>query len=128
MDPAPQTPASEADRLAVERLRRRWRRHARRPAGPPADPPPRPKPAGRPVPPKTSRFRGVSLAPARWGRARPAWLARIKCRGVWHHLGYFRSEEEAALAYDEAARRLHGAAAAAMVNFTEGRPPREASA
>ena len=42
-----------------------------------------------------SRFRGVT-----WHKKDKKWQAAIKCRGVSRHLGHFRSEVEAALAYD----------------------------
>ena len=45
----------------------------------------------------SSRFKGVTLIPARY-------QARIKVCGKTKHLGYFATEEEAAKAYDAAAR------------------------
>lgn len=51
----------------------------------------------------TSGFKGVHLE-ARTGR----WGARIKHRGSVRRLGVFDDPEDAARAYDEAARRLHG--------------------
>ena len=58
----------------------------------------------------TSRFKGVCF-----DKHKRRWAAAIKCYGVQHHLGRFKSEESAALAYDEAARKLHGAFA--RLNF-----------
>ena len=49
-----------------------------------------------------SRYRGVSAA--RNGR----WQAQISREGVRMHLGTFDTEEQAAAAYDEAAKRIHG--------------------
>ncbi len=49
----------------------------------------------------TSGFKGVSPM-------RGKWRAQIRFEGRKHHLGIFDSPEEAAEAYDEAARRLHG--------------------
>lgn len=60
---------------------------------------------------KTSRFKGVSWYP-RGNR----WKAQIQVNKQKKHIGYFPSEEEAALAYDEAAERLHGEFASK--NFT----------
>lgn len=59
----------------------------------------------------TSRFRGVSFN----SRAR-RWAAVI-CAGRNHFLGLFTEEEEAARAYDAAAKNLHGAFA--RLNFPE---------
>lgn len=52
----------------------------------------------------TSGFKGVSR---KTGSAR--WTARIKTQGKAIHLGYFSTPQEAARAYDMAARELHGA-------------------
>lgn len=60
--------------------------------------------------PTTSRYKGVS-----WFEARGAWHAKIRCLDATTHLGYFDCEEDAAEAYDEAARRLFGAHA--RLNF-----------
>jgi hypothetical protein len=59
---------------------------------------------------KTSKYRGVS-----WQRIMGAWTANIYSRGKTHPLGYFSDECSAALAYDRAARRLHGRKA--LLNF-----------
>lgn len=55
---------------------------------------------------KSSPFRGVSLSGDE-GRTRP-WRATISVEGHKESLGYHLSEEDAALAYDEAARRFFG--------------------
>lgn len=64
------------------------------------------------VVPYTSRYKGVS------GRE-GAWSAKISANHKAYHLGTFRTEEDAARAYDDAARRLHGEFA--RLNFPEGR-------
>jgi hypothetical protein len=50
-----------------------------------------------------SKFRGVSMH-----TATGKWQACIKQHGKTTHLGYFASEEEAALSYDAAAVRMFG--------------------
>jgi hypothetical protein len=49
----------------------------------------------------TSRYKGVTRV-GKW------WLAQIQHDYVKHHLGKYSSEQDAALAYNEAAKRLHG--------------------
>ena len=49
-----------------------------------------------------SRFKGVSPAP------KGKWQARIRVDGRKTQIGTFACEIEAAMAYDEAARRVHG--------------------
>lgn len=65
-----------------------------------------------------SGFKGVS-----WEARRGAWRAYIRADGRQIHLGQFHDPSEAARAYDNAARRLHGAFAA--LNFPA---PEEVSA
>lgn len=51
----------------------------------------------------TSGYRGVS-----WRKDRNKWQVRIKDGEVYRSLGYFDVKEEAALAYNHAARELFG--------------------
>jgi len=72
-------------------------------------------PDGSPVPcprakSSSSKYRGVC-----WLKSRRAWRARIEVHGKREHLGYFDSEERAALAYDKRARELNGPSA--RLNF-----------
>lgn len=60
----------------------------------------------------TTGFKGVSLCKAT-GRFR----AEIRANRIRHKLGRFQQAEDAARAYDAAARRLHGAFA--QLNFTD---------
>lgn len=48
-----------------------------------------------------SKYKGVTRAGLRW-------RARIMCQGIPIHLGYFKTECEAALAYNDAALQLYG--------------------
>lgn len=56
---------------------------------------------------KTSAYKGVSYY-KRTGR----WMACIGLNGLTHHLGYFSTPEEAAAAYDTAAKQMFGEFAA----------------
>jgi hypothetical protein len=51
----------------------------------------------------TSEYRGVS-----WVKSSSKWKAQIQLTGKKHHLGCFDDEEEAARAFDRAAREHHG--------------------
>lgn len=55
----------------------------------------------KPVTPKTSQFKGVS-------KTRFGWVAHIGLNRRTIHLGSFRTEVDAALAYNEAARKHFG--------------------
>ncbi|EFJ49125.1 hypothetical protein VOLCADRAFT_89954 [Volvox carteri f. nagariensis] len=69
-----------------------------------------------------SQFRGVS-----WHKGSAKWHANIWTGdGKQKCLGYFSSEEAAALAYDAAARKAFGTAA--KLNFPHGEPQRGGSA
>jgi HNH endonuclease len=51
----------------------------------------------------TSGYKGVS-----WQCQIKRWQAKIQANCVAHYIGVYETKEEAALAYNEAARRLHG--------------------
>jgi hypothetical protein len=70
---------------------------------------------------KTSRFKGVSFVKDARPPERP-WRAVIRAFGTDHFLGNFASQEEAAQAYDGAARRHHGEFA--RLNFPDRKPIR----
>lgn len=57
-----------------------------------------------------SRFRGVT-----YDKRRGQWAARLETGGRCHHLGFFKTEEPAAVAYDRETRRVFGAKA--KLNF-----------
>lgn len=58
----------------------------------------------------SSRFKGVYFH-----KGSAKWMAYVRCDGVYRYLGLHREEEEAARAYDDAARSLHGDFA--LLNF-----------
>lgn len=62
--------------------------------------------------PGTSKFKGVSL-----DRRRGDWSAQVHVNGRKKHLGFFKSEEDAARAYDRAAAQHFGDFA--YLNFPE---------
>lgn len=51
----------------------------------------------------TGRFKGVSFE-----KRRNKWHAKIRCKGKQYFLGYFDYEIDAAKAYNEKAKELHG--------------------
>ena len=56
-----------------------------------------------------SKFRGVNLAPSKHnGKIHPRLTAQINIIGKIIHLGCFKTEEDAARKYDEAAKNIHG--------------------
>lgn len=61
---------------------------------------------------RTSQYRGVYFP-----TSKQRWAARIQVKGKGIHLGYHDSEQEAARAYDVAARKYHGDRA--FLNFPE---------
>lgn len=61
-------------------------------------------------PEETSQYKGVSLY-----KKNGKWRACIRVKGKSTHIGYFWSEEEAAEAYDERAKEVHGDLA--LLNF-----------
>lgn len=64
----------------------------------------------RKLAPASSKFKGVH-----WHRRDRKWQARIQATGQRSQIGYFKTEKEAAQAYDAAARRYFGEFA--NVNF-----------
>lgn len=66
-------------------------------------------------PARTGRYKGVSISNRAHG---VKWRATITYKGIQYHLGYFYTEEEAAIAYDLEARKLFGEYA--ILNFPVG--------
>ncbi len=58
----------------------------------------------------TSKYKGVH-----WDKEKGKYRASIRANGKQIHLGYFDNEEDAARAYDKAAKELHGEFA--VLNF-----------
>ena len=63
----------------------------------------------------SSRYLGVE-----WDTRRDKWAARIRGGGTRRWLGYFHNEDDAAKAYDRAARELFGEFACLNFPTTEG--------
>lgn len=68
---------------------------------------------------KSSRFKGVDFNKSARPASRP-WRAMIQAFGERHYLGHFATPEEAAQAYDAAARQYHGEFA--RMNFSDRKP------
>jgi len=64
----------------------------------------------------TSQYKGVS-----WSQKNQCWIAAITVHGQHEYLGCFDSEEEAAIAYNYAARKLYDDYA--LLNSVPNRPP-----
>jgi len=62
---------------------------------------------------KSSKYRGVA-----WRKRAGKWVAQIGCNYKRYGLGYFTSEEDAAMAYDRAAKRMFGASFC-VLNFPD---------
>lgn len=62
--------------------------------------------------PASSKYRGVFFE-----KKSKKWRASVKHIGITHHLGSFENEEDAARAYDEAAKIYHGEYA--VLNFPQ---------
>jgi len=55
----------------------------------------------------TSKYKGVAPYRSR-GKGPLKWRSTISKDNKWHHLGYFKTPEDAAKAYNEAALKYHG--------------------
>ena len=60
----------------------------------------------------SSKYKGVT-----WGKYKKMWQARIGIYGKRKHIGFFKDEVQAAMAYDKAAKKYHGEFAS--LNFKE---------
>jgi hypothetical protein len=69
----------------------------------------------------SSRYKGVKFVRRDFELRKP-WAASIMCDYRIKNLGYFATEEDAARAYDEAARRLHGPFAYLNFPLDQGSP------
>lgn len=63
-----------------------------------------------------SKYKGVNFI-HRGNKGKKRWQARIAFKGKRQSLGYYHTDEDAARAYDVAAKKLHGAFA--VLNFRE---------
>jgi len=53
---------------------------------------------------KGKKYKGVS-----WSKSAKKWHARIRSENINYHLGFFENEIDAVMAYNKAAKNLHGA-------------------
>lgn len=53
----------------------------------------------------SSKYTGVHLFRC---RKKTYWMSQIRANKIVHHIGYFKTEEDAALAYNKRATELHG--------------------
>jgi len=56
------------------------------------------------APGKNGRLKG-----AHWSNWEQKWRSSINVNGTTHHLGWFDAKEDAAKAYEQASRKMHGA-------------------